>query len=66
MSARIAAAQAAKAQAEARRQAKQAEVDACDEANRSEVRTRLPESSLSPSRGRGFANESGFSVAVLH
>ena len=35
---RIAAAQAAKAQAEARREAMQAEVDSCEEANRSEVR----------------------------
>ncbi len=42
VSARIAAAQAAKAQAEARRQAKQAEVDACEEANRSEVRSMCP------------------------
>ena len=39
VSSRIAGAQAAKAQAEARRGAMQAEVDACEEANRSEVRT---------------------------
>ncbi len=39
VSARIAAAQAAKAQAEARRQGKQAEVDACELDNRSEVRS---------------------------
>ena len=40
VSSRIAAAQAAKAQAEARREAMQAEGDSCEEANRSEVRGR--------------------------